>query len=222
MIVHQPKLEPLRRWAWIACLAAIAASTGDCLLLWHGLQSMPEHSGNLPPPEHALLAGYYLGIIGLPLYALGYWGISRALSGSKRATIFFAVAATGVISGALMHGGAALGGHALELVDMKHIGAAGAFLAFADFLLPLVVVSVLMTLIGAGLYSHAVATGRSMLPRWAAAVNPLSLMLALAVAGLLAGGIIGQIMVFAAPNVAHIFLFGCLAIVAQRRRSEAD
>ncbi|MEE9381441.1 MAG: DUF6796 family protein, partial [Hyphomonadaceae bacterium] len=178
MTVYGPSLAPLRRWVWVALLGAIAASIGDGLMLWQGLQAMPEYAKIATPPDLALLIGYYLGIAGIPLFGMGYWGISRTFKTPRVAAVFFAVTLIGVASGTLIHSATGMGAYALALSSAGS-DATGPFTVFSAYLIPLVMLSVAATLIGAGLYIYAVARGRSLLPRWAATVNPVLLMVSL-------------------------------------------
>ena len=60
-----------RRLAAIAVLGAVAASAGDLLMLWVGNARRPELGLPLPG-DSVLWLGAALGVIGIPLYALGY------------------------------------------------------------------------------------------------------------------------------------------------------
>src|SRR6186997_2609559 len=86
-----------RAFGKVATLAAVCASLGDLALLYVANARRPELALP-PPPDGLLLAGFYLGVLALPLYGLGYW---RVASGLHDAADARRVVALGAFGGAL-------------------------------------------------------------------------------------------------------------------------
>ena len=88
-----------------AVAAALAATAGDLLLLWVANAARPElHLA--PPPPGALVAGYYLGVLAIPLYGLGYWEVAQGLApaGERAARAVFLLGLSGGALGGVVHG----------------------------------------------------------------------------------------------------------------------
>ena len=88
----------------VACVGAIAASAGDLLMLYVGNAQRPEL--HLAAPAPALLwIGVVLGVVGIPLYGLGYVGLRERFA--RRAAIGANVlASAGIaacVTGAAVH-----------------------------------------------------------------------------------------------------------------------
>ena len=105
-----------------ATVAALAATAGDLLLLWVANAARPELSALPPPPPVSLIAGYYLGVLAIPLYGLGYWQVAEDIaSGGRRvARAVFLLGLSGGAVGGVVHGVTGLVIHADRL-----LGAAG-------------------------------------------------------------------------------------------------
>jgi hypothetical protein len=89
----------------LAAVAAVAANAGDLLLLWFASAGRAELG--LPAlPDGALLAGHLLGVFAIPLYGVGYWGVSRAIGAAHRraARFVFVAGAFGGAYGGAVHG----------------------------------------------------------------------------------------------------------------------
>ncbi len=93
-----------RRLAAMGALAAVAASAGDLLMLWVGNARRPE-LGLAAPPDTILWLGAALGVLGIPLYAVGYRGAARLVADHSRgARAVFAGGALLAGVGAVIHG----------------------------------------------------------------------------------------------------------------------
>jgi amino acid transporter len=191
----------------VAALAALFASIGDLGLLWVANASRPELA--LPaPPGGTLWLGGLLGVLGIPLYGLGY----RALAGAvgepgdtvRRWVAWSGAGFAGV--GALVHGltarlvaqSAASGAPAGD--PLAAVAGSGALLAGSWLLATLLLVATCAPL------ALALARGRSPLPLWLGVANPVVLTLALGAAGL-ADELLRAFLVPAAPNLAHALFF---------------
>jgi hypothetical protein len=193
----------------IAALGAAAATAGDLLLLWVGNAGRSDLPGLPAPPAGALVLGHHLGIFGIPLYAAGYWGVSRALP-PRGARAVFVLGTAGSALGAALHGmttlvidarraAGAAGGDPLALVAAEGVYLVTPWLALAG-------------LLAAGSLVFAVAVGRggSGLPRWMALANPLA---ALALTSALGSASLPAraFLLPAGPNLVHVAFFGLAA-----------
>jgi len=183
---------------WIATLAAVAASCGDLLLLW--VAAGGERGW--------LIIGNYLGVLFIPLYALGYRVVSELLN--VRAIFWIGAYASAI--GAAIHGVTAV----TILSAASTNASAGPFASLVPilpYLIPLWVLVAALSIVGSLLQVRAVRAD-ARLPRWFAWVNPLALTVAIAGIGA-AFDSLAQYVVPAAPNLAHVFYF---AAVAEGRR----
>ena len=203
-----------------AAVAALAASVGDLLLLWFASAGRAELG--LPAlPDAALLAGHLLGVFAIPLYGVGYWGVSRAFGAAHRRAARF-VFVTGALGGA--YGGAVHGitGMAERLQATAGIAPSDP-MAFVEqlggFLVPLWITIAVAIAAGSIVFAVTVARGDTALPRWMALANPVALVLLATLLG--APTPIGRaILAPAAPNLAHVWFFA-LAALSMRAASTA-
>jgi hypothetical protein len=160
------------------------------------------------PPPGVLVVSHFLGVLGLPLYALGYWQIGRGLAPGhpRSARAVFVLGAYAAALGAAVHGMTAL-----VILFGRSEGGPGAdpvaiVVRYAEYLGPLWAILAALSLVASALYAVAVARGGTAFPRWMAAANPMLLVLA---AALLAAGSrrLQAFLVPAAPNLAHVVLF---------------
>ncbi len=187
-----------------ATLAAGLASLGDIILLAHGAA---RELGDSRVDATALVAGHLLGVTCIPLYAAGYWLAARALAGAGRWTAL--VFPIGIYIGAV---GAAVHGVTAVLIE-TNLHAAGPASPFtiphAIYLTPLWGVVFAGLILASGLIVAGALGGRSLLPRWAAVVNPAILILAL----VLVSAPFPKLSAYlapAAPNLAHLLFFAAL------------
>ncbi len=204
----------------LAAVAALAASVGDLLLLWFASAGRAELG--LPAlPDAALLAGHLLGVFAIPLYGVGYWGVSRALGAAHRRAARF-VFVTGALGGA--YGGAV---HGITGMAERLQAAAGiaprdpmAFVEqLGEFLVPLWIAIGLAIAAGSTVFAAAVWRADTALPRWMALMSPAALVLLAVLLG--APTAMGRaLLVPAAPNLAHVWFFA-LAALSMRAASTA-
>ena len=199
-------------------MAALAASAGDVLLLWFASGGRPELPMLPLLGTGALLAGHYLGVLAIPLYGVGYWGVAEAIreADSRAAQGVFLAGALGAAYGAAVHGITAvaeLGGRAAAGPTTP----AAILGPYTAFLGPLWIALGALALVGSIVFARAVATGTTLLPRWMALANPVALC---ALAALLAAPTpLGRaILLPAAPNIAHIWFFALAGIALGLRR----
>jgi len=212
-------MDPRRELA-IASGAAVAASIGDLLMLLVGNSLRPELQ--LPrPPGLALPVGGLLGVAAIPLYALGYRAVARAVGRSSRARARVVLVAGGgaAILGALIHGmtalslGRAVAKGAAGRAPLESIAAEG-----GSLLAVWGAASVLVLLASLALLAAGTSRARA-LPRRLGWLNPAALTLLFAAAGLPFE--LGRAFLLpAAPNLAHGAFF-LLALDALGREPRA-
>jgi hypothetical protein len=190
-----------------AVVGAVTASLGDIGLLWVAWAA-DGRLGVPAPPGGTLIVGHYAGIIGIPLYALGYAaladGVRAAAPGA--AGWIARLGFVGAVVGAVVHG---LTG-TLTAVAIR-TGAPTAPDALpampeAMLLLPLWGIVIGVSTIGSVMFATVVARGGTCFPRWFAACNPLVVTIALAAASAplpTAAAFVAP----AAPNLAHVVVF---------------
>ena len=203
----------------VAAIAALLASAGDLLLLWAANASRPELA--LPAsPQHGLLLGGLLGVLGIPLYGLGYGALAQSLTGASdtaRRWIVWCAWSLALV-GAAIHGlttrmiAAALESGAPGGDPLATVAASGALLVGLWALATILLIAACLPL------SIALARGRSTLPRWLGLANPLVWMLLLGSAGL-ATEPLRAFLTPAAPNLAHALFFAVASLVSSAKDS---
>lgn len=201
--------------ARLAALAAVAATAGDLLLLWAANAGRPE-LGMLAPPRAGVWLGGALGVLGIPLYALGYAAAADRLTRPAAARVVRATGAGAALLGAVIHG---LTAH-LVAADLDASAPPpdpiAAVMASGSTLPLLWAFSALLVAWASLVLARDVARGASSLPRWIAWANPALLTIILALGGLPTPAL-RAFLTPAAPNLAHLGFFAVLA--AQRRLS---
>lgn len=201
----------MRRGAAIAALAACVASTGDLAMLWVANAWRPM--GGLPQPLAAVLwIGALLGVVSIPLYALGYQAAGRAISLSHpRAGRLVSVCGTlAALLGTLIHG---LTAHYVAIDAAAGAPARDPLVAVASWglLLPaLWTMSALLVVVASGAFAVAVRRGDAGLPARLAWANPALATVVIALLGL-PSLLLRAFLVPAAPNLAHVVFFAATA-----------
>lgn len=194
----------------VAVLAAALASLGDILLLHNG---MLRAQGNATVDAQSLIAGHYLGVLCIPFYAVGYWLVSRGLRPSEGSArlVFLAGCYLGAV-GAAIHGVTAV------IIETGPVGVAASpvTVPHAVYLLPLWLVLFAVSILASVAYTLAVLGGRTAFPRWAAAFNPVLMVLAM-IGASLPFPALAAYTIPASANLAHILFFGFAAILLSRK-----
>lgn len=190
----------------IATAAAVVATLGDLLMLYVANAGRAELA--LPPPPALLLpVGAALGVVAIPLYALGYIAVSNAIGAVSRrgARVVLACGIGAASIGACIHAGTALAirGATGSAPPVEAVAASGPALLIGWGLASLLVLVASVVVFRAG------AAGSRALPRRVVWLNPAAVTLLLGAAGL--GSEIGRsFLVPAAPNLAHVVFFASL------------
>jgi hypothetical protein len=195
---------------------AIAASVGDLALLWVAWAA-DGRFGFASPPAGTLLAGHYLGILGIPLYGLGYRALARGIRAAapRAARAVALLGAVGSVVGAVVHGlTGALTATALRTGAVTAPDAMAA-IPEAALLLPLWAIVAVVLALGSAVFATVVGQGGTRFPRACAVCNPL---LATLVIAMLAAPfpVTAAFIVPAAPNLAHVVVFATMLLILSR------
>ena len=191
----------------VACVGAIAASLGDLMMLYVGNAQRPElHLA--APPAAVLWVGAALGVIGIPVYGLGYLGL-RARFVRRARTAANVLAGTGLAAcavGAVVHALTALaidassGSSAPSQAPLEAVAGTRGALGTSWL--------VCGVAFAAASAAFAYLQGRSAVgsARWLAAANPLAITVALiALSVPFEWG--RSFVAPAAPNLSHVVFF---------------
>lgn len=191
----------------LALSGAVAASVGDLGLLWVAWAADGRH-GVAAPPAGTLLVGHYLGVLGIPLYVLGYRALADGVraGGTTAARVILALGAVGSVMGAVVHG--------LTGVLTATALRTGAALAPSDlfampeaaYLLPLWIIVGAALAVGSVVFAAVVGRGGTRFPRAMAGCNPVLVTVVISALALPFPRV-AAFLVPAAPNLAHVVVF---------------
>jgi len=191
-----------------ACLAALAATVGDLLMLYVGNSMRPE-LGLPPAPPTVLWIGALLGVVGIPLYAIGYRTAARPFGAGLGSRLIVYPALVASLGGAAIHGLTAfeilrgLDRHLPAAPPLEAVAASGGWLV------------ALWIFVGAG---FLLASAAFALQRWradqprariAALMNPALVTIVL-VSVSMPNEWLRSFLAPAAPNAAHLAFFWVL------------
>jgi hypothetical protein len=204
----------LRREALLGVLGALAATVGDLLMLWVGNGARPE-LGLPAAPAATLAAGAALGVLGFPLYALGYRAAARCLA-KRSVPAAFVVSAAGFLIALL---GAVIHGYTAWLIaqtpsDAVPAAPLAAVAASGGLLVGLWIAAGVTLLVASMVFAGYALRDRALRP--AGILNPALLTVLLAFAGT-STLLLQAFLLPAAPNVAHVVFFVILMRALPRR-----
>lgn len=196
------------KWLWltglIATLGAVVTGTGEWLMLYSptmGYGATAGHQNFLYPSPELLAIGFYLGILGAPLYVVGYWHIASMLKlqGAVK-TGFISVAVFGFMIGSVW-----LGTNAY-LGLLKQAGAEILLLQIEALSEPLLQIVRLAVLSLSVIMITQIWRGKTFYSRWVILLTPFLLILYV-LALYLMWPTVGNYVLPAALNVAHSLFF---------------
>lgn len=195
----------------IAVLAALVASLGDLILLYVANAQRSE-LGLAPIGKTWLWLGGALGVVAIPLYALGYRCVANFISTASEsgARALFVLGTTGAILGGVIHGLTAVYIDAAWGTAASAVEPLAAVMNSGSLMLALWAIASVAVLVASLLFARYVGTGRTAAPRFGAFANPALVTVVLSVIG--APFVFGRaFLVPAAPNLAHFVFFAfCL------------
>jgi len=152
------------------------------------------------------LSGHTLGVLAIPLLALGYWSVCHALklSGVKYTSVFFWIMVYGLAIGTAAHGTFA---GVIVLIQTGATPPTGEayFLTYGG---PLFVVTLLCYAIVSIWYCITVLSKRTLYPKWMAFLNPFFISLLIAFfQGSSIVPVLGNVLAPAWLNFAHVMFF---------------
>jgi hypothetical protein len=201
----------------VAAAAAVIATAGDLLLLWVANALRPD-LGLSSPPAGVLRLGAVLGVVAIPIYALGYAAASaRAEPALGRGAPWMMVAGgLGAGLGSYIHAATAwLIEKQMRTAETTPVGAPleTVMHAGAGLTVPWAAATVLVMLASGAIVYAAL---RGAVPRSWIIANPAVATVLLALAG--AATELGRaFLVPAAPNVAHVVFFATAFGSSSRR-----
>ncbi len=197
----------LRTTGLLSIFFALLTTTADELL-----QYSPQGYGTFAYvgdyPLWRSLSGHILGVVAIPLLAVGYWHVCHALklSGVKHTSIFFWLMAYGLAIGAAAHGTFA---GLIVLVQTRTVSATtigyNYFLTYGG---PLFAVTLFCYAVVSIWFCIAVLSKRTLYPKWMAFLSPFFISLLIAL--FQQSGVIPVLGNFLAPtwlNFAHVVFF---------------
>lgn len=202
-----------RARATAAAIAAIFASLGDLAMLWVGNARRTELA--LPaPPEGTLLMGALLGVVCIPIYAIGYAVAARApvvaSARARRAIVWSGTVLA--IGGAIVHGLTALEIRALLANDAPALSPAEAIASAGPLLLGLWTIVLIAGVVASAIFARSARASSEPGMRLAALASPALSIIALVAVALTTSSPLGEAFLApAAPNLAHVLFFALLA-----------
>ena len=201
--------EKITQAGFVGLIAAVLVGTGEFLLHFDILGRFAEGGGYAfmqgISAERSTI-GHFIGVLGAPLYIIGFWHVMKMLEPANRlvSRIAFAVMSYGIIIGAVWIGSRA---NISMLVNDGSIADAHAFISLYELRYEnLLQVTRIAALIFSVLYIYLILTGLSYYPRWMALFNPVLLILVSFGIWMLAPAI-GVYMMPIALNIAFAVLF---------------
>jgi len=205
-------------WAGVAGIAAaVIVGAGEFLLHYDELDRYRKgFEFFLGVDDSRATRGHFLGVLGAPLYVMGAWHLFMMLRPASEhwARVGFLAMGYGCIVGAVWIGSRAT---AALIVNTSGADAGSAELMLYELryenLLTVVRVAALVFSI---VMIALCLTGRTLYPRWVAALNPIVLILMSFLVYLLVPAL-GKYMMPIALNIAYFILFVVSTLVAMRR-----
>jgi hypothetical protein len=202
----------------IGLLAAVLVGTGEFLLHFDALGRFGEGGGYLfmqGISAQRTTIGHFLGVLGAPLYIIGFWHIMKMLEPANplASRIAFAIMSYGIIVGAVWIGSRA---GISTVVNGTTMTDTMTFISLYELRYEnLLQVTRLAVLLFSVIFIWLVLSGRSRYPRWMALFNPILLILA-SFAIWAVAPTVGVYLMPIALNVAFAVLFLLSIYLAQK------
>jgi len=165
---------------FIGLLAAVLVGTGEFLLHFDPLGRFDGSDAYLFMQgisiERASL-GHFFGVLGAPLYVVGFWHLMKMLepAGQLASRIAFAVMSYGIMVGAIWIGSRA---SISAMVNFDSAADLSQLIALYELRYEsLLQVTRVAALVFSAIYIWLVLSGRSLYPKWMALLNPVFLIL---------------------------------------------
>ena len=211
----------LRLTGIIAILVALLTTTADEILQYSPQGGYATFAYVRNFAFWRPFSGHVLGVLAIPLLAVGYWHICHALklSGVKHTSLLFWIMAYGLAVGAAAHGSFA------GLVVMAQMGTSSSLTTGQSYFLtyggPLFAATLLCYAITSIWYCIIILSRRTLYPKWMAFLSPFFISLAIALFQVSNSvPVLGNILGPAWLNFAHVVFFALSTCVLWNPKEE--
>ncbi len=216
-------------WTGLAAtIGALIVGIGEFMFQYSPRGGYEEHDYLffLDVSHWRLTAGHFIGVLAAPIYFVGYWHVAQMLRSAGR---WLAACVLGLGVYAFAVGNVWLGGRVNLALTVKARDAAAQDLQqpFSDLLQeisshnePLINIVRVLVLVISLLMAWGIVSGKSHYPRWTLAVLPI-ILLVLIFLSYAAVPAVGNFLLPAAMNIAHVIFFGVSTYVVSRHTSSS-
>lgn len=199
----------------VALIASILAVAGDVILIAAANAGQPDVAWVPVPSDAVLVLGTYIGLLAIPCYALGYRDAGLRLD-SRYGQPLARFGTAGAVLGGTTHALSGLAIHVERTSGMTGGDFATVVARQSAYLGPIWILVTILSVAAAYFFTAGVIRGRSSLPAWMAAANPLFVTLAVSLLSMPCA--FGRLFLIPmAPNLSHVVFFALLASSTTRR-----
>ena len=187
----------------VGALAAVSGTVGEFLMMWSPDGGYASYGNLLYASAERSRLGFFLGVLAVPLYFLGYVMIYQAL---RRVPRWFRLGILGVAVYAFAAANVWLGARAILAGVVKHGSLPELVALVTELTEPVLnIVRLLIVLLSLAL-AYVIASGRTVFPRWFAVFSPGVLLAGVFLVFLVAPSI-GNYLLPPAMNLVHLVFF---------------
>lgn len=201
----------------IGLLGAVLTGVGEFILHFDALARFgPEYEFFNGISTQRSTIGHFIGVLGAPLYLIGCWHIYLMLkpASSKWAMTAFLIMAYGFVVGVVWIGSRASISALINLPPSPDVaGLVQLYDLRYESLLQIIRLAVLAL---SAIYIGLVLTGRSHYPKWMAALNPITLLVASFLVYIISPAV-GKYVMPIALNVAFFVFFLASIVIARKK-----
>lgn len=201
----------LKRISLFGILIGSFGATADLLMLYAPGFSTDTLNAVATIPPARITAGYFLGILAIPLYVIGYWIVYQILkrSDNNHANGILFTGAFGVTLGVTFHGAAGMLTRQLVSANTSGADLWESVLPLLPLAVPLFIIVHIILVIGSIWFAVAIWDESSSIPRWMSLLSPGAVALIVFLISLVWGPL-GDWLQPSALNLGHIAFFAGL------------